>query len=162
MRKFLLLAFLPILLLSGCDRSGDKVTVHCDNLVNEALPAGDNARIWVAKAFTPNGDGMNDSFWYNVIDGQVTAIKIYDEQGNLIFQGTNSFPWPSVTNGQSRKFYYRIEAHTNSNHTIGACGEVYALYCYPPGTGKANYSFQDQWTPNGFTGITNEQLNRCQ
>jgi len=147
----------------ACSKDSDPVTVHCDQLVNEALLPGDNAKIAVATAFTPNGDGINDHFLPITTDIQSISIKVFDKNSNLVFQTSQmNTPWaPNIQIARYEKYYFRVEAVTQSGKKIGVCGEVLALSCFPSNESRSTLSFQDQYTPNGFTGVTAETLVTC-
>jgi gliding motility-associated-like protein len=155
---------LILIVISACRKNSDNsVTIHCDNLMNEILPPGDNGKIAVASAFTPNGDGLNDVFRPITNDIQSISIKVYDNNSNLVFQTLQpNIPWaPNNQIARFEKFYFRIEAVTMMSKKIGLCGEVYALSCYPSNNSRVTLSFEDQYTGNGFTGITAEALPTC-
>jgi hypothetical protein len=139
------------------------VHVHCDGLVNDVIPANDPGKVYVASAFSPNFDGMNDLFRPYASNIQSISVKVYDEQSNIVYQSTQlNAAWtltPQFT--QFQKYYYRVEAITINNHRIGICGELYALKCYPSGMNKSSFTFEDQITANGFTAVSNENLANC-
>ena len=160
-----LLTFCAALFITvlACNKSNDNVTIHCDGLINNK-PAGDPAFLLVASAFTPNSDGLNDFF--NPIISQISSmsVKVYDINSNLVYQGSlGSALWSPVTtsNPLNMKYYYRVQATTTSGNMIGICGEVTPMTCVPKGHTKSEYTFQDQATPNGFTGVTAEVLVSC-
>jgi gliding motility-associated-like protein len=58
----------------------------------------------MATAFTPNGDGMNDYF-YPVLNGpnspaKITAFRIYDRWGQLVYDNPNAPGWNGQYGGQ--------------------------------------------------------------
>jgi gliding motility-associated-like protein len=150
------LLFVPFI---GCDKENG-VHVHCDDLVNDVLPAGDQGAVFVANAFTPNGDGINDLFKPYAFNVTSIHVRVYDKNSNLVFESTQQGgSWnPSLAGNET--FYFRVEAVTMTNSRIGQCGEVRALFCYPVNSG-INYKFEDQLTPLGFTGVTAENLPAC-
>ena len=154
-----------ILLNPACKKNKTKeppVTVHCENLVNIVKP-GDNARIDVANAFTPNGDGLNDAFRPFLINIQSTSLTVYDYKSKKVYETTQpDASWAPVFGvNPYAKFYYRIEATTNNGSTISKCGEVYMLSCFPSEMNRSSFTFQDQYTGNGFTGVTAESMQTC-
>ena len=163
MRKqpFILTCIIALLFLS-CSKEDEKVDIHCENLVNEPLPVGDPGMVFVANAFTPNNDGMNDLFRPMAIQINSISIKVFDKNSTLVFEtnqiGAGWTPGPITAN---QTYYYRVEAVTVNNTKIGMCGELSALICFPANVNKSNYKFEDQLTPLGFTGVTNENLATC-
>jgi gliding motility-associated-like protein len=161
MKKILLYSFIVIIVSEGCKKNNDHVTIHCDNLVNDMVP-GDQGAVFVASAFTPNGDGMNDLFRPVTVQVSSIKVKVYDKNSNLVFQtdqpGVGWNPAPPLP--RNIKYYYRIEAVTINNSKIGLCGEVYPLTCIPGNVSNV-LIFEDQITPFGFTGITSESLPNC-
>ena len=153
------------LLLVSCDKSSnDPVTpINCNGLVTDTAGTGDNGQVFMPTAFTPNGDGKNDVI--RPICSNIAAIEftIYDQHNGVVFmtttigQGWNT----TVSAGTFSKYYYRIQATTMSNHKIGKCGELYKLSCYPQSIPQSNFTFEDQLTPSGFTGVTSEVLVSC-
>ena len=61
------------------------VTIHCDGLVNDVLPANDSGAVFIANAFTPNLDGMNDVFRPILKNISSESIKIYDGNAQFVF-----------------------------------------------------------------------------
>ncbi|MBC7946524.1 MAG: hypothetical protein H7Y42_01495 [Chitinophagaceae bacterium] len=90
-------------------------------------------------------------------------FSIYDQNSTQVFttstigQGWNT----TLTVGSAVKYYYRIQATTNSGRKIGTCGEVYKLSCFPTSPQSSQFRFEDQLTPFGFTVVTNESLGNC-
>jgi gliding motility-associated-like protein len=159
----LLVTFSSIIFLK-CDKDKkEPIHVHCDNLINETVGPSDNAEISVATAFTPNSDGLNDAF-HPITQGlQSVSIKVYDENSNLVFSSSQmNAAWLPATSGQKKvKYYYRVEAVTQTQKNIGVCGEVVALQCLPANTPVGAYSFEDQYSGSGFTLPTSEVLPVC-
>jgi gliding motility-associated-like protein len=163
MNKKLFLFIFPLIFLQ-CNKASDAiVSVHCEGLVNDPLPASDNGRVVVPTAFTPNGDGRNDQFRPITRGLRSMSVKVFDSNSNMLYQSDqlNSSWSPAVSTSKAQAYYYRIEAVTTANNKIGLCGQVFALSCLPTGTVKEDYSFEDQWSGNGFTLVSSESLSPC-
>jgi hypothetical protein len=160
--SLLILLFTPFL-FAGCKKNNDKKPLtHCDNLINEIIPASDPGRVVVANAFTPNFDGINDEFMPIAYSISSIQVSVYNKNGLLVFETTQpDHPWAPTLSNKNEIFYFRVEAVTNNNTKIGLCGEVNALICIPKDKTKADFYFQDQATPFGFTGVTAENLSDC-
>lgn len=78
------------------------------------------ACIDIPNAFSPNGDGINDTW---IIDNlflyEDAKLNIYNEWGNLVFQGENDSEWDGTYNGNTlpNGTYYYILKVLNDNET---------------------------------------------
>ena len=155
---------LVALIFAGCSKSsGPLHLVNCDGLITDTLGTGDNGRIYMPNAFSPNTDGLNEfckPFFQNIAS---FVFTIYDENNIILFTtSVPGFGWqPSQGIGTAKRYYYKIQATTINNKKIGKCGEVYSLYCFPPNLPKSYFYFEDMLTVNGFTGMTAEVLPTC-
>ncbi|QJW91658.1 gliding motility-associated C-terminal domain-containing protein [Spirosoma taeanense] len=78
------------------------------SLVNDQCPAYDSIRIdriirlFTASAFTPNGDGQNDTWEIrNIADMPDCEVLVYDRWGSPIFQSKGyATPWDGTYNAQ--------------------------------------------------------------
>lgn len=52
----------------------------------------------IPNVFTPNGDGVNDSFYFNNKVINATEINILNRWGNIVYYSTNNFTWDGITN----------------------------------------------------------------
>jgi hypothetical protein len=167
--KLLILFILitSVLLFSNCQKSSssDNIVTHinCDGLITDTLGTGDNGKIYMPTAFTPNGDGRDDIIRPIPVNLSSIVFTIYDENNNVVFT-TNQLSqgWFPVTGSNVHiKYYYKIQAFTVSNHRIGKCGELYRLTCLPSNLPLSSIYFEDQLTINGFSVPTGETLSTC-
>ena len=134
-----------VFLLFSCSKSSDQIThINCDNLITDTLGTNDNAEVRLPNSFSPNADGLNDIAIPRIHNIQSLTYTIYDENNTVILNTTIGNGWNgSNASGTSIKYYYRIQAVTNSNHHIGICGELYRLTCYPSGIPVSTFQFDD-------------------
>jgi len=160
MRNTYLLAVFLAVMAAGCKKDNG-FSRHCEGLQQDPLPPGDGARIDIANAFTPNGDGINDYFRPELTSITSINMKIFDKGGNLIYKSDIPEWLPLFAPEQSELYYYRVEGITVSGKRIGKCGAVYALECFPAGRERNSFTFEDMRTPSGFTGVTRETIPDC-
>ena len=166
MKTFAFIFYLVTLLLSvGCSKSNssEPAPVNCDGLITDTIGTGDPAKIYMFNAFTPNGDGLNDLCRPVTQNIASISFTVYDTANNVVFQTTQlGEGWiTTIASMVATKYFYKIQAVTTSNHKIGKCGEVYKLACFPGSMSPSFFFFEDQLTPNGFTGVTAESLPIC-
>ena len=78
------------------------VTFWTSDTIVAHLKPQDHA-YFVPNSFTPNGDGINDSWqpWGNVIDLEKFDIKVFDRWGQLMFSSQDpNEPWDGTLGGQ--------------------------------------------------------------
>lgn len=125
------------------DKTGPVVPTLADTLratcTSPFEGRGDSSKIYLPTAFSPNGDGVNDS--YRLIGKDVGAgyfssvsIKIYDTTGTVVYQSTGAAlpQWDGTdqnTHGISTKykFYVRIKYTTARNITDSGNTYLYLL-----------------------------------
>ncbi len=163
-KKHLILILAVTIFLFNCEKPSNPVKLtHCDNLITDTMGTNDTGRIYVPNAFTPDGNGINDLFIPLTVNISSIDVAIYDESNTMLFQtntigqGWGNTPAPS----SNKKYYFRIQAITTSNHKIGICGEVNSLKCMPTGTILGDFLFPDQLSPGGVIYPTNENLANC-
>lgn len=150
------------ILLSNCTKSDEGIThINCDGIITDTLGTGDTARIYMANAFTPNNDGLNDTikpYTKNILS---ISFTVYDGYNNVVFS-TNQLGkgWTGMPDAISGTlFFYNIQAVTSSNHNIGKCGAFSQLLCIPVKT--VPLVFEDQITSGGITLATTDSLPAC-
>ena len=76
----------------------------CNNLdtINRILVVDciDNLLMYVPRAFSPNGDGINDTYCLVSSLPERTSFSIYDRWGNELFSGPSTSCWDPYASGQ--------------------------------------------------------------
>ena len=77
-------------------------TYNCSDSIRKTLTVLDHCNIGVATAFTPNGDGLNDTFWpHNALKADNLEFRVLNRWGQLVFQSrTWRDKWDGTINGQ--------------------------------------------------------------
>lgn len=147
---YLLLA-LCCYLFVGCEKNKNGVA-NCRGLIQDALPPGDTGFAFIADAFTPNGDGLNDNISVTTTGIDSLLFTLYDEKYKILFQSTEvpqiRVPYTLTNNRFQVKYYFRIEAYTTSGNLLGKCGAIRALDCIPKDTLRDYFLFGDQYDPS--------------
>ncbi len=103
--------------IAGCvDRHEDVVTIN---------------PFYIPNAFTPNGDGINDQFYYSGYEMDIADynMRIFNRWGQLVFLGENSNDnWNGVTmdgnDAPQGTYVYRLEIKTRSGKDYTFNGQV--------------------------------------
>ncbi len=84
--------------------------------------------LWMPNAFTPNGDGLNDSFKPEGTLMQDFNMKIYNRAGNLLFETEDQENgWDGLYDGKEMPFntyIYKVEAVDNVGKSYNKTGKV--------------------------------------
>jgi gliding motility-associated-like protein len=80
--------------------------------------------ISIAKAFSPNGDGINDVWTIKNMDNYPDAeVKIFDRWGTIVFQSLGyDQPWDGTNNGKAlptASYYYHLSFKDGSGNEVG-------------------------------------------
>ncbi len=90
-----------------------------------------DALLYIPSAFTPNGDGLNDTFEVKGKFFSSYLLRIYNRLGNVIYEGTEADPaWDGTENGQkvlTGAYAYEITVQTSFGTTKQRRGTVTLL-----------------------------------
>jgi gliding motility-associated-like protein len=91
-------------------------------------------RIYVPRVFTPNGDGVNDKLYVNVIGTnlrQLTSFRIYNRNSKLVFETTDAtIGWDGRVNGVLQPmdtYVWAAEARDSNGALVVKSGNVTLL-----------------------------------
>jgi len=104
--------------VNGCQASQQiKVVDQCPN-------------VYIPNAFTPNGDGINDTWVIEGLDNDATAsVKVFTRYGNLIFDSKGyGTPWNGEYNGKklpAAVYYYIVTAKNGKQKFSGSVTIIY-------------------------------------
>jgi gliding motility-associated-like protein len=91
-------------------------------------------RIYVPRVFTPNGDGVNDKLYVNVIGTnlrQLTSFRIYNRNSKLVFETTDAtIGWDGRVNGVLQPmdtYVWAAEARDTNGALVVKSGNVTLL-----------------------------------
>lgn len=108
----------------------------CSRIIDTTIAVRDPVRVYIPNAFSPNNDGINDTF-FPAVDSNVKSIdswSIYDRWGGRMFHKGQSSPhdpalgWDGRWRGQLQNngvYIYRAEISFNNGRTKIFAGEVY-------------------------------------
>ncbi len=84
--------------------------------------------LWMPNAFTPNGDGLNDSFKPEGTLMQLFNMKIFNREGNLLYETEDQEDgWDGMYDGEEMPFntyIYIIEAVDNVGKSYNRTGKL--------------------------------------
>ncbi|MEO8885042.1 MAG: MBG domain-containing protein [Mucilaginibacter sp.] len=108
------------IIVSGGSAANYAITYIAGTLTIAAAPK----EISVPNAFTPNGDGINDTWVIkNLQDYQNSMIMVYNRYGQEVFKSRGySIPWDGTKNGSyvpGGTYYYKITLDNNSQILAG-------------------------------------------
>jgi len=104
--------------INGCQATQQiKVADQCPN-------------IYIPNTFTPNGDGINDTWVIEGLDGDPTAtVKVFTRNGALVFDSIGyGTPWNGEYNGKklpTGAYYYIVMAKNGSQKFSGSLTIIY-------------------------------------
>jgi gliding motility-associated-like protein len=86
--------------------------------------------IRMANTFTPNGDGINDTWTITGLENDASSnVKVFNRSGSLIFESRGyATPWNGTRNGQqlpAGSYYYLINTKNNKRVLSGTVTIIY-------------------------------------
>lgn len=86
--------------------------------------------IRMANTFTPNGDGINDTWTITGLENDASSnVKVFNRSGSLIFESCGyATPWNGTRNGQqlpAGSYYYLINTKNNKRVLSGTVTIIY-------------------------------------
>lgn len=135
---------------------------------NVTLPETDSAFIVVPNAFTPNGDGLNDT-WRPVVNHiSSLEVKVIDAAGNILFHSNSlNEGWEPMHGSKTGIIRYKawVKATSTAGNVMEQCNYIYVYYCLPEDSpvDVNTLLFADQVVPGdpGMYLNTQEQLDFC-
>lgn len=132
------------------------------------LPETDSAFIVVPNAFTPNGDGLNDT-WKPVVNHiSSLEMKVIDAAGNILFHSNRlDEGWQPMHGSKTGIIRYKawVKATSNAGNVTEQCSYIYVYYCLPENAPVDinTLLFADQVEPSqpGTYFATQEMLDFC-
>ncbi|MCK9498222.1 MAG: gliding motility-associated C-terminal domain-containing protein, partial [Bacteroidales bacterium] len=106
------------------DNNGCKTEANLVELIDDDLDC-----LKIPNAFSPNGDGINDTWIIeNIEDFPWATIHVFNRWGQLMFEGKgNSEHWDGTFNGKpvpTGSYLYTVDLHNGTKH----CGIVTIIY----------------------------------
>jgi gliding motility-associated-like protein len=105
-------------------RRGQPDIISTSNI--SALPF--EARLFIPDAFSPNGDGLNDTFQVNATGIFNYSLKVYNRWGELVYESNNpEAGWDGIYKGEQAPtgvYFYTLYATGNYGKPISREGPV--------------------------------------
>ena len=94
-------------------------TIHIDSTIICSIP----------NVFTPNDDGLNDTFTPTVVNALSYEFFILDRNNNMIYHTVDNTHWDGYSKGQLRKgvFVYKIVILSIKNKEYTLFGHISVL-----------------------------------
>ncbi len=111
---------------------GDNGCIYTDNVT---IFVERNHRVYIPSAFSPNGDGLNDSFMLYSDDNvtNINSFQVFTRWGECVFDANNLLPssesqgWKGINRGKELKagvYIYTIEVEFIDGHVELFSGDV--------------------------------------
>jgi gliding motility-associated-like protein len=95
-----------------------QATLSCGVVTVERMirvpDCSDSCSVWIPSAFTPDGDGVNDTWgWPGECLPKDFSVKVFDRWGELVYTSTDPFkPWDGSHGGKPSPtgvYVYRVD-----------------------------------------------------
>ncbi|MCB0794029.1 MAG: choice-of-anchor L domain-containing protein [Flavobacteriales bacterium] len=100
----------PVLSVSGIENGTYVITVsdECDQEVSEDIVVDAGCEIVVPNVFSPNGDGSNETFEIEGIQGTVNTVRIFNRWGQVIYEARNYRNGWNARDVSEGTYYYEV------------------------------------------------------
>jgi gliding motility-associated-like protein len=121
---------------NGCTNTDElTITVTPPDMPPPPPPAEDQSSVYIPNAFSPNEDGINDTFtvFGDETVANIKVMRVFDRWGNLVFDRNDLTPndmqqgWHGQVNGRlqaSGVFIYFVELEYTDGNTEILKGEI--------------------------------------
>lgn len=145
MKKFIITFTIAILTLNFAfstsedpDKKPTKFRIVAVNALNDSIISSSNIvtlfqpfSVEIPTAFTPNGDGLNDSFGVVAKGVKDYRLVIFNRFGDVIFTSTDiETKWNGKMNGQtapSGSYIYQVYAEGEEGNSVNRSGKVIVI-----------------------------------
>jgi gliding motility-associated-like protein len=83
--------------------------------------------LFIPNAFSPNNDGVNDSWQIKGYNMSNVDVQIFNRLGNLIYSGAPSEPWSPGSGVGQDSYTYRVVGSTIFGETVERVGHVHVI-----------------------------------
>ena len=89
---------------------------------------GEEYKLFIPNAFTPNGDGLNDTYHIPNANFGNFSFQVFDRWGNKVYETKNAgFHWDGSANGKQVPggiYVFMLEGKTRDNLVIKRSGTI--------------------------------------
>lgn len=133
MKRFLLLTLLTFAFAGLAWSQSDGTYLRGTRSVNEnAYQAqtgeDESVKLFIPNAFTPNGDGINDTYHIPNSNFNKFSFQVFDRWGNKMYETQKtSFHWDGTANGKTVPagiYVFMLEGTTQDNLKIKRSGTI--------------------------------------
>ena len=97
---------------------------YCEKIIEVEIPESLNECLNIPSSFTPNGDGINDTWVLRNISAYPEAgVQVFTQSGNLVFENNGFYqPWDGTYNGgqlPAAVYYYIVNLNEGTEPFTG-------------------------------------------